>query len=168
MSIMTRRFILWFSGIGMSFAAGLFLDREFPLFHFPLHIRILAAFVIFFAVFLLARSGRLLRKMGKPTKDWGWTTKLVTTDLYKCLRHPHHLGIGLFAAGFSALVGNLWTFFIVTSFIWTGILLFLKRVEEPELVEKFGREYTLYKEKTPMLFPHSGCLLRVLFRNLYR
>lgn len=162
---MTNRFILWFAGMILSFGAGLYLDHRFKTLSFPLYIRALAGIVLVFAAFLLARSGRLLRKLGKPKEEWGWTTELVTTDLYRCLRHPHHLGIGLFITAFSAALGSLWTFLFVTFFIWTAILWFLKSVEEPELFEKFNGKYAAYREKIPMLFPSPCCLFRVIFKK---
>ncbi len=162
MGKMTWRFILWFSGIILSFGAGLFLDHKFETLSFPLLLKALALLVMGMAVFLLARSGRLLRRMGRPMEQWGWTTRLVTTDLYGCLRHPHHLGIGLFVSGLSIVVGGIWTFLIANAFIWTAILWFLKAVEEVELVEKFNGEYLDYRKKTPMLIPSPGCLLRVV------
>ena len=162
---MTRRFILWFAGIILSFGAGFFLDYRLKTLVFPTLIKVLAGFVIIIAVFLLARSGRLLRKIGRPEDRWGWTTKLVTSDLYHCLRHPHHLGIGLFVSGLSAVAGGIWTFLIANLFIWAAILWFLKAVEEVELLKKFDGEYIAYREKTPMLFPSPGCLLRVVLEK---
>ncbi len=162
MSLMTKRFVLWFSGIVLSFGLGLFLDHRLKTLAFPIWVKALALFLIFFAVLLLARSGRLLRKLGEPKEQWGWTTRLVTSDLYACLRHPHHLGIGLFVSSLSVVVGGVWTFLLASLFIWPAILWFLKSVEEKELVEKFNGEYLSYKEKTPMLLPSPGCLLKVL------
>jgi len=160
---MTRRFILWFASIGLSFGAGLFLDHRLKTLAFPVSLKVLAGLVMVSAVFLLARSGRLLRKIGKSGDKWGWTTKLITSDLYSCLRHPHHLGIGLFISGFSVVAGGIWTFLLANIFIWIAILWFLKTVEEIELLKKFNGEYIAYREKTPMLFPSLVCLLRVIF-----
>lgn len=166
MNKMIVRFIMWFAGIGVSFATGLYLDRKFMLLSFPVWVKILAGFLMLVAVLLLARSGRLLRKLGKPDEHWGWTSRFVTKDLYECLRHPYHLGIGLFVTAFSTIIGGLWTQVLVTIFVWTAIFIFLTRVEEPELLEKFGQDYVKYKEKTPMIFPSPRCIINVFLKNI--
>ena len=165
MNKMLKRFVLWFGGIAVSFAGGLYLDRRFEILLFPLWMKVLAIIFTLFSIFLLARSGRLLRNMGKP-EEWGWTTRLVTSDLYKCLRHPHHLGIGMFVSAFSIIIGGFFTFILASLFIWVGIIWFLRRVEEPELVEKFGEEYLVYRENTPMLIPSPLCLFKTIFKGV--
>jgi protein-S-isoprenylcysteine O-methyltransferase Ste14 len=82
------------------------------------------------------------------------------------VRHPHHLGIGLMVTSISLLVGGPITFLIASSVIWILIHWFLKTIEEPELVEKFGDEYLRYKEKVPGLFPRISCLFKELVKGV--
>jgi len=50
--------------------------------------------------------------------------------------------------------------------VGSGILVFLYRVEEPELLQKFGDHYRAYRQQVPMLLPSPRCLARYLFRPL--
>jgi protein-S-isoprenylcysteine O-methyltransferase Ste14 len=89
---------------------------------------------------------------------------LVTTDLYRCVRHPHHLGVGIFMTSLGLFIGYPGSFLIISVIQWLWILGFLFLVEERELVEKFGAEYKAYRQRVPMLFPKPLCVLRVLAR----
>jgi len=128
-------------------------------------VRILGFAGIVLAHYPLKRTGRLLKLMGE-SKKWGCTNRLVTTDVYQCVRHPHHLGMGIFMTSLGLLIGHPWSFLIITTIQWSWILGFLFLVEERELVEKFGAEYKAYRLQVPMLFPKPSCLLRVLARPL--
>jgi protein-S-isoprenylcysteine O-methyltransferase Ste14 len=119
--------------------------------------------------FPLKRTGRLLARMGgSQPHQWGCTTKLVTTDIYGCLRHPHHFGIGVFMTSLGLLIGHIWTFLILTIVQWTWIVAFLLLVEEKELEQKFGEEYKRYRSRVPMLLASPRCLMRVLASPLPR
>ena len=50
------------------------------------------------------RTGKLLRIFGE-CELWGWSTKLIIINVYKCARHPHHLGVGLFMTFLGFLIG---------------------------------------------------------------
>ncbi len=157
-----KRFFLWVAVVVTAFFLGLFIDLSYSLW-IPMSIRLLGLVGMTLAVLILRRSGRMLREFGEP-KEWGWTTKLVTHGIYSCVRHPHHFGIGLFITSLGLLVGGLSTFLLLTTLIWTAIVVFLLRVEEPEALEKFGEEYKEYKKKVRMLIPDPICLLRELFK----
>jgi protein-S-isoprenylcysteine O-methyltransferase Ste14 len=45
---------------------------------------------------------------------------------------------------------------------WLWILCFLFLVEEKELLEKLGEEYSVYRQKVPMLLANPVCLYWVL------
>lgn len=86
----------------------------------------------------------------------GWiqihrATKLVTTGLYKYVRHPQYTGLGLVITG--------WILHWSTSLtvLLYPVLLFvyyrLARGEEAELVREFGQEYETYRQATPMFLP---------------
>ncbi len=166
MGTMQRRFLGWLGLMAGSVAAGLALHAALRWPPIPGLLRALGLLGMLLGLALLRRSGRLLRLLGQPREEWGITTRLVVNDLYACLRHPHHLGIGLFVSSLFLAVG-LWELFLVVSIaLWTGILLFLRRVEEPELLAKFGDAYRRYRQRVPMLLGSPGCVLRTLLRPL--
>jgi protein-S-isoprenylcysteine O-methyltransferase Ste14 len=113
------------------------------------------------AHFPLKRAGRLLGRMADP-EEWGCTNRLVTTDLYRCLRHPHHFFIGIFMTSLGLAIGHIWSLLLIAVSQWLWILGFLFLVEERELLEKSGEAYAAYRREVPMLFVNLACLFRVL------
>jgi hypothetical protein len=161
MSVCRIRLILWLFLAGTSIAAGIAADLILRTGPFPLLVRFFGLAGMLLAHFPLKRTGKLLKLLGEPEK-WGCTSRLVTTDVYQCVRHPHHLAVGIFMTSLGLFIGHPWSFLIITIIQWLWILGFLFLVEERELVEKFGAEYIAYRQQVPMLFPKPLCVLRVL------
>ena len=165
MSVCRIRLILWLFLAGTSIAAGIAADLILRTGPFPLPVRFLGLAGMVLAHFPLKRTGKLLKLLGDPEK-WGCTSRLVTTDVYQCVRHPHHLSVGIFMTSLGLFIGHPWSFLIITIIQWLWILGFLFLVEERELVEKFGLEYKAYRQQVPMLFPKLLCVLRVLAKPI--
>jgi protein-S-isoprenylcysteine O-methyltransferase Ste14 len=78
---------------------------------------------------------------------------LVTDGPYAYSRNPMMTGVFLILAGIGILFGSVFLTFIGTPvFVLISILAF-KHIEEPELEMRFGRAYTEYKKKTPIIVP---------------
>ncbi|HTS42449.1 MAG TPA: NnrU family protein [Xanthobacteraceae bacterium] len=75
--------------------------------------------------------------------------RFKTPVLYKFVRHPIYLGfiIASWAAP-TMTVGHLLFAAVITAYIFVGIFL-----EERDLVELFGDEYSRYRERVAMLVP---------------
>ena len=155
------RLILWLFLAGISIVGGIATDLILRTKPFPVLVRFLGFAGMVLATFPLKRSGKLLSLLGE-SKEWGCTTRLVTIDIYQCVRHPHHLGVGIFMTSLGLLIGHLWSFLIIFITQWIWVVGFLFLVEERELVKNFGEEYKAYRQKVPMLFPKPLCALRVL------
>jgi protein-S-isoprenylcysteine O-methyltransferase Ste14 len=88
--------------------------------------------------------------------------ELITTGPYAWVRNPMVTGVvgALFGLGFmlhSAGIALIWTpAYVLVHWIE------LKRVEEPELVRRFGATYLGYRERVPMFIPS---LTRILGRR---
>jgi len=165
MSVCLKRLIYWLLLTGASVGGGVATDLILRSDPFPIPVRFLGLAGIVLALPLLRRSGKVLKALGKPGK-WGCTNQLVTTDIYRCLRHPHHLGIGIFMTSLGLLIGRLWSFLIITLIQWIWIISFLLLVEERELREKFGEEYEVYSQKVPMLLPKPSCVFNSLLKPM--
>jgi protein-S-isoprenylcysteine O-methyltransferase Ste14 len=165
MSVCRIRLILWLFLAGISIAGGITIDLTLQTGPFPVLVRVLGLAGVVLAHFPLKRTGKLLRLLGEA-KKWGCTSRLVTTDLYQCVRHPHHLSVGIFMTSLGLLIGYPWSFLTITIIQWLWVLGFLFLVEEPELVKKFGAEYQAYRQQVPMLFPKPVCALRVLSKPI--
>lgn len=78
--------------------------------------------------------------------------KLVTTGLYASLRNPQLVGIYATVAGIGLLYDNWWVaVYLVVVLIPSAIV--AVRVEEPQLVAKFGKKYTTYENKVSRFIP---------------
>ncbi|MFX0173328.1 MAG: methyltransferase family protein [Candidatus Hodarchaeota archaeon] len=78
--------------------------------------------------------------------------QLITTGIYKCIRHPIYLGFLLLIFGYSVAFGScLMTIIISFSFF----LIFRSRmdIEEKLLVSEFGEKYLGYMKRTKRLIP---------------
>lgn len=159
------RLLLWLFLAGISIAVGITTDLLMGTSPFPILARLLGLAGMVLAHFPLKRSGRLLSRFGQSVR-WGCTTRLVTVDIYQCVRHPHHMAVGIFMTSLGLLIGHPWSFLIISLTQWIWVLGFLFLVEERELEKNFGEEYTAYRQKVPMLFPKPLCALRVLAKPI--
>ncbi len=80
------------------------------------------------------------------------TQKLIIQPPYTYCRNPMALGaIGMYL-GVAILFGSIGAALVVL--VVAGVLLiYIKRVEEKEMVLRFGQEYLDYKQRTPFLIP---------------
>jgi len=157
-----KRLLIWITLTTISVVVGLILDMIiFNMKRFPFYIRIIGFIGILSSHFLLKRSGKLIREFGK-CELWGWSTKLITHNIYKCTRHPHHLGVGLFMTFLGLLIAYPFTFIIITFSQWLWVVLFVLLIEEKECVEKFGEQYLQYKKTVPLLIGNPICIIKEL------
>jgi protein-S-isoprenylcysteine O-methyltransferase Ste14 len=80
------------------------------------------------------------------------TQRLITTGPFQYCRNPMTLGtilayLGL-SIGAATIVGT-----IVVAALAALLLVYLKRMEEKELAERFGEEYLAYKRDVPFILP---------------
>lgn len=106
------------------------------------------------AIFTGYRGFTELRNLGKPTDKIviESTTILVTSGIYKYIRHPLYgalifIGTGCFFKNPSLLATSL--FFVSTVFFYATAL-----TEERESILKFGEEYDVYMDRTRMFVPY--------------
>jgi len=155
------RLILWLLLAGVSVGGGIVTDLVLGTEPFPVVVRFLGLVGMLLAHFPLKRTGRLLSLLGKP-EEWGCTSRLITGDIYQCVRHPHHVGVGIFMTSLGLLIGHRWSLLLITITQWLWVMGFLLLVEERELLEKFGEDYRAYRQRVPMLLPRPLCAFSVL------
>jgi len=79
--------------------------------------------------------------------------KLITDGPYAHTRNPMMTGVFMMLSGIGILSGSVSLTFIMTPlFVFISILEF-KYIEEPELEKRFGKEYSEYRDKTPLIIP---------------
>ena len=80
------------------------------------------------------------------------TQRLITTGPFQYCRNPMTLGTILAYLGLSVAAATIVGIVIVVS-LGTLLLVYLKRMEEKELVERFGEEYLAYRRDVPFIIP---------------
>ncbi|MBI4530145.1 MAG: isoprenylcysteine carboxylmethyltransferase family protein [Candidatus Latescibacteria bacterium] len=103
-----------------------------------------------------ATAGTTISLVGLAMIAIGWrqlhrATGLVTTGLYRYVRHPQYTGIFLFTLGWIVH----WPA-VVTLILWpvlVGAYMWLARREEGQAIEEFGEAYVEYAKRTKRFIP---------------
>ena len=135
--------------------SSFYLDRflEWPEF-MSKHLRMAVSlpFIVGGALLWLWCVVKFLRTKGTPVPV-NPPPKLITDGPYAYSRNPMMTGLFMVMAGVGIFFGSITlTFFMTPLFVLMSILEF-KTIEEPELEKRFGKEYTKYKDKTPIIIP---------------
>lgn len=96
------------------------------------------------------------RSLGPNLTDTVVTRKdhtLVLHGPYQWVRHPFYLSGGLLSLAISLITAN-W-FLLVSGVVLIGLLVIRTRIEEENLVARFGDAYRAYMEQTGRFFPRS-------------
>jgi len=80
------------------------------------------------------------------------TQRLIVQPPYTYCRNPMALGAIVMYLGESVVLGSFSAVGLVLLGA-TGLLTYIKRIEEQELVARFGEDYRQYKQRTPFLIP---------------
>mgnify|MGYP001137403985 CR=1 FL=1 len=103
------------------------------------------------SLFLAIQGVYLLKKLGQPEGQFENTTRLVVSGAYKFIRHPLYgslafLGLGIFLKRVTSLT-------LILAFIDLAAVYLTARIEEREMLARFGDEYAVYVTKTKMFIP---------------
>lgn len=129
--------------------------------------------LLFFIILLLAHPTALSVLLGLPFVVLGqllrfWAVgcigryrgeqvgalRLASWGPYAFVRNPLYLGNGIIGLGWGVMAGPWAALIFVITFILLYTVLIIPH-EEAFLLEKFGAEYRLYKERTGSFFPKS-------------
>ena len=103
------------------------------------------------SVALAAQGFMLLRRRGHPTGSIETTTLLVSSGLYRRIRHPLYASLLCFAWG--VVLKNPTPTSALIGLGVSGALYLAARAEERESRLKFGPAYEAYVERTRMFIP---------------
>jgi protein-S-isoprenylcysteine O-methyltransferase Ste14 len=97
---------------------------------------------------LIAFLGRLAR--GRDAIGWGIPKKLVTSGIFRYIRHPLYSSYCFYFIGFFLIVPSLFTMYLLT-----GIYGYYKtaQYEEKLLIEHFNDQYTDYMNIAGIFLP---------------
>ncbi|MBN1472460.1 MAG: isoprenylcysteine carboxylmethyltransferase family protein [Syntrophaceae bacterium] len=149
--------LVFFCVVIFLIVVSLSLDRFLELPEFapkPFRIILSLPLIIGGAFLWLWCVGKFFKTRGTPAPV-NPPPKLVTDGPYAYSRNPMMTGLFMFMAGIGIFFGSITlTFFMTPFFVLMSILEF-KYIEEPELEKRFGKVYTEYKEKIPIIIPGS-------------
>jgi protein-S-isoprenylcysteine O-methyltransferase Ste14 len=113
--------------------------------------QVISWILLIFSIIYVFEAFRMYFRHTKPDLDFENSTRLVTTGLYKYVRHPMYasllfLGWGMFMKDISQVP------IIIITIISIAVFLTCK-VEEREMISRFGEEYRDYMKSTKMWIP---------------
>jgi protein-S-isoprenylcysteine O-methyltransferase Ste14 len=121
-------------------------------FHEPSSVvHVLAWICLVSSLFLAVHGVFLLMKLGRPDGQLENTTRLVVRGAYQFIRHPLYasiafLGLGIFLKRVTVLTSVLAAVVLVSVYLTA-------KIEEKEMLARFGNEYAVYRTKTKMFVP---------------
>ena len=77
---------------------------------------------------------------------------LVTTGAYGVVRNPIYSSVTFFILPAIALITLTWVYFVVSVFLYVGVMIFIG-TEEKQLTQAFGKRYEDYLAKVDRLVP---------------
>ncbi|MCF6206400.1 MAG: isoprenylcysteine carboxylmethyltransferase family protein [Sulfurovum sp.] len=164
------RVVLWLVMLLGGAWYALWFDWHEPLFRngwFHLFSALVGLFVMTLAFRAAANGGRELSKGRVGDIPRLETNCLVTTGIYRCMRHPMLFGLTLLPLGWALLLGSP-TFITVIAPLEMVFIIFMVLIfEEREVAGKFNEEYRRYREVVPAVSFRPACLKR-LFAKVNR
>lgn len=113
--------------------------------------QIISWILLSLSLYVVGTGYLLLTRMGKPNRNFENTSLLVKSGIYKYIRHPLYLSIFLLGTGI--VLKNPGQTQLVLGTINLIAVYITSRIEENEMIAKFGDEYRIYMKETKMFIP---------------
>jgi len=118
---------------------------------FSVH-QIISWVLLLLSIWVVTTGYLLLRKKGKSTVNFENTSELVDSGIYGYIRHPLYLSIFLLGTGI--VLKKHETVQIILGCINMVAVYITSKIEENEMIAKFGDSYRLYMTSTKMFIPY--------------
>lgn len=113
--------------------------------------QIISWILLIMSIYPVVAGYILLKKQGKPTVNFENTSRLVKTGIYGLIRHPLYLSVFLFGTG--VMMKDPGRIQIILGIVNLVAVYLTSRIEEGEMIAKFGNEYREYMRETKMFLP---------------
>lgn len=113
--------------------------------------QIISWFLLLLSVYVVITGYLLLKREGKPDSNFENTSLLVRSGIYGYIRHPLYLSIFLLGTG--VMLKDTGTVQLLLGVINLIAVWITARIEEKEMIAKFGDEYREYMKQTRMFIP---------------
>lgn len=114
--------------------------------------QILSWIMLLTSLYAAVTGFTLLAKKGKPRGKFENTSELIATGIYKYIRHPMYLSLLLLGTGI--LMKDPGWLQITLGAVNALALYFTAKIEEWEMIARFGDSYRDYRKKTKMFIPY--------------
>jgi protein-S-isoprenylcysteine O-methyltransferase Ste14 len=114
-------------------------------------LHIISWIFLFGSLYIAIAGFILLKKLGKPGVNFEDTSVLVKEGLYKYIRHPLYLSLFLFGSG--VVLKDPVSLQIILGVINALAVYFTSKIEEREMIARFGDPYKQYINETKMFIP---------------
>ena len=112
----------------------------------------LSLILVVWGVVLLRRSGKSVSPSEEtPMFEWEHTEVLVTTGIYRYIRHPMYSSLLFLAWG--ALLKSVTVGALILAGVATLALIVTAKVEEAENLARFGEQYRNYMRRSRLFIP---------------
>jgi protein-S-isoprenylcysteine O-methyltransferase Ste14 len=146
---------IFFCIVSFLIIISFYVDRYFGFPEFvskPLAIAVSLPLLIPGLILWLWSAGKFFKTKGTPVPV-NPPPQLVTGGPYAYSRNPMMTGLFMVMGGIGIFCGSITLTFIMTPLFVLMSILEFKYIEEPELAKRFGKVYTEYKKKTPIIIP---------------
>lgn len=114
--------------------------------------QVISWILLILSIYIAIAGFMLLSNLGKPQGgNFENTSVIVKVGLYKYIRHPLYLS--LFLVGTGAMLKNPELLQLLLGTINLIAIWFTARMEENEMIAKFGNDYRNYMRETKMFIP---------------
>ena len=113
--------------------------------------QIISWILLFLSAYIAIAGFITLKRLGKPDKNFENTSVLVKKGLYKFIRHPLYLS--LFFLGTGVMLKDMQATQLIAGFINLIAVYITARIEEGEMISRFGDDYREYMKETKMFIP---------------
>lgn len=148
-----KQLVLW---VGIAFNGTYLLYWFTPLLAWatvlPFVLRIAGVIISVYGLYLFWVTHKALGANWSPLLEVRKRHQLITTGIYKYIRHPMYTAISVFTGGLGLISANL--IVLLLPLIMFSFLCYIRiRDEEGMMISWFGDDYILYMRKTGKFFP---------------
>jgi len=114
-------------------------------------VQLVSWILLILSAYVVITGYMLLKRKGKPDNNFENTSLLVRSGIYGYIRHPLYLSIFLLGTGI--MLKNPEKVQLVLGIVNLIAVYITARIEENEMIAKFGDQYRIYMKETKMFIP---------------
>ena len=114
-------------------------------------VQLVSWILLILSAYVVITGYMLLKRKGKPDSNFENTSLLVKSGIYGYIRHPLYLSVFLLGTGI--MLKNPEKVQLVLGIVNLIAVYITARIEENEMIAKFGDQYRIYMKDTKMFIP---------------